>query len=238
MPVHKYTHTTYSHITLGNPVHCISFICQIAPPGLLSPSTLFTCLKSLRGNQPQRHTLRAQCLNGAAEASAAFGVSESESLYRSPMGGEESSYSNSVGNASTHRGTVTHSWDNKYHGESYDLPANWDQSKDFFPFTVATKLNHPKKPMNVCPCFRRGHLNVWISVPCNTECGVSDPRGNSMGWNSMGLWDALSGKKAWIETLRQIIHTANRRQKAPGLNGLCCNIVSFTTLHTVSFCFH
>lgn len=91
--------------------------------------------ESLKGNQPQQHSLSAEYLPGAAEASSAFGESESESHYRSPMGGEKSSYSNLVENASTHRGTVTHSWDNKYHRETHDLPAKLDQHMDFFPYS-------------------------------------------------------------------------------------------------------
>ncbi|KAM7380667.1 hypothetical protein PAMP_003945 [Pampus punctatissimus] len=83
-----------------------------------------TAAESLKGNQPQRESLSAQCLPGAAEASSPFRKSESGSLYRSPMRGDESSYSNSVENASTHRGTVTHIWDNEYYRETHDPAAN------------------------------------------------------------------------------------------------------------------
>lgn len=119
--------------------------------------------ESLRGNQPRRRSLGAQCLPRAAEASqSAFGESESESLYRSPMGGEESSYSNSVENASAHRGTVPHSWANKYHRETHHPPANWDQSMDFFPpFSVSAKLTHPKKANeSLSPCST---MAIWKS---------------------------------------------------------------------------
>lgn len=118
--------------------------------------------KSLRGNQPQRHSLSAQCLPRAAEASSsAFGESESESLYRSPMGGEKSSYSNSVENASTHRGTVTYSWANKYHMETHDPPANWDQSMDFFPIHRRHQADSPQKANeSFRPCFR---MAIWKS---------------------------------------------------------------------------
>ena len=105
--------------------------CPSRPSVHFSSICMSKAEESLRGNQPQRHGLRAQHLPGAAEAPSAFGEGESESPCRFPLGGGESSYSNSVENASTHRGTVTHSWDNKYHRETRDPPANWHQSMDF-----------------------------------------------------------------------------------------------------------
>lgn len=112
--------------------------------------------ESLRGNQPQQHSLSAQCLPRAAGASSsALGESKSESLYRSPMGGEESSYSNSVENAKTHRGTVTHSWANKYHRENHDPLANWNQNMDFFPIHHGYKADSPPKANDALSlCFR------------------------------------------------------------------------------------
>lgn len=152
--------------------------------------------ESLRGNQPQRHSLSAQCIPGAAEASSAFGESESVSLYRSPMGGEESSYSNLVENASTHRGTVTHIWDNKYHRKTHDPPANWNQSMDSFPIHCCHWADSSQKANeSFPPCFRRGYLNVWISVPCNTGCGLQGHREKVDGVKQCGtmrytLWKA------------------------------------------------
>lgn len=156
---------TMTNLTLSNPVYCILFICQIVPPGLLSTSTSICMSKaaeSLRSNQPQWHRLSAQCLPRAAEASSsAFGGSESKSLYRSPMGGEESSYSNSVENASTHRGTVTHSWDNKYHSETHDPSANWDQSMNLVPIHDCHQADSPRKANeSLSPCFR---MAIWKS---------------------------------------------------------------------------
>lgn len=180
-------------------------------PSLHSKSICMSkAAESLRRNQPQRHSLSAQRLPGAAAASSAFGGSKSQSLHRSPMGGEESSYSNSMENASTHRGTVTHSWDSKYQRETRHPPANWEQSMDLFlPFTNATKLIHPKKPMNLFLCFRG---TIWMSESvCHViQDVVYRTAGRKwMGWNSEGLWDAFSGRQASIEALRLIIHTAH-----------------------------
>lgn len=118
--------------------------------------------ESLRGNQPQRHSLSAQYLPGAAGASSAFGESESESLYRSPMGGEESSYSNLVENASTHRGTVTHSWDNKYHRETHDPPANREQCMDFLTIHCCHQAESSLKA-NESLCLALKGLFEWLN---------------------------------------------------------------------------
>lgn len=148
--------------------------------------------ESLRGNQPQRHSLSAQCLPRATGASSsALGESESESLYRSPMGGEGSSYSNSVENAKTHRGTVTHSWANKYHRENHDPPANWNQNMDFFPIHHGHKADSPTKSQWCSfPLLQNGYLEVWYGLWYHRE--------KKMGWNSMGLRGALSRRQAWI----------------------------------------
>lgn len=80
--------------------------------------------ESLKGSQPQQHSLSSKCLPEAAEAPSAPGDRESESLYMSPMGTGKSSFSNLVENASAHWGTITHSWDNKYQRETHKPPAN------------------------------------------------------------------------------------------------------------------
>lgn len=117
--------------------------------------------ESLKGSQPQQHSLSAEYLPGAAEASSAFGESESESHYRSPMGGEKSSYSNLVENASTHRGTVTHSWDNKYHRETRDPPAKLDQHTDLFPIHQCHQADSsPNANESLPPCLSRA---IWMS---------------------------------------------------------------------------
>lgn len=155
---------SFIHLYTYNILHCKSSViylihipnCPSRPSLHFNSICMSKAVESLRGNQPQRHSLSAQCLPGAAEASSAFGESESESLYRSPMGGEESSYSNSVENASTHRGAVTHSWDNKYHGETHDPPANWDQSLDFFPIYRCHQADSFQKANeSLSPFFRR-----------------------------------------------------------------------------------
>lgn len=61
--------------------------CPSRPSLYFSSICMSKAAESLRSNQPQRHSLSAQYLPGAAEASSAFRESESESLYRSPMGG-------------------------------------------------------------------------------------------------------------------------------------------------------
>lgn len=98
--------------------------CPFRPSRLFNAICMSKPAESLKGNQPQRQSLHAECLSEAAEASSALRERESESFYRSPLGREKSSYSNSVENASTHRGTVTHSWDNKHHRETHNPPAN------------------------------------------------------------------------------------------------------------------
>lgn len=98
--------------------------CPFRPFLLFSSICMSKPAESLKGTQPQRHSLSAECLPEAAEASSALGDTESESLYMSPMGRGKSSYSNLVENASTHWGTVTHSWDNKYQREPHKPPAN------------------------------------------------------------------------------------------------------------------
>lgn len=107
--------------------------CPFRPSLHVSAICMSKPAESLKGNQPQRQSLHAECFSEAAEASSALGERESESLYRSPLGREKSSYSNSVENASTHRGTVTHSWDNKHHRETHNPPANWNQHMHFLP---------------------------------------------------------------------------------------------------------
>lgn len=189
-------------------MYCIWFICQIVPPGLLSTSTSICMSKaaeSLRSNQPQRHSLSAQCLPRAAEASSsAFGESESKSLYRSPMGGEESSYSNSVENASTHRGTVTHSWDNKYHSETHDPSANWDQSMNFVPIHDCHQADSPQKANeSLSPCFR---MAIWKSESvCHVIQDVVYRTTEENGWGETvwayemhSLEDRLQMKQVYI----------------------------------------
>lgn len=129
--------------------------------------------ESLKGNQPQRQSCHAECLPEAAEASSALGERESESLYRSPPGREKSSSSNSVENASTHRATVTHSWDNKHHRETHNPPPNWNQHMHFLsnpPLPPSSLISKSKLISSPLPWHN--YFSVWISVVCNKGCGL------------------------------------------------------------------
>lgn len=201
----KYQYTVYTHTY--NSVTCFTvkssvlhFIhmphCPSRPPLHFNSICMSKAAESLRGNQPQRHRLRAQCLTGATEGSSAYGESESHSLYRSPMGGEESSYSNSVENACTHGGSVTHSWDNKYHGKSRRTTGKVRPAHGFLYSPLPpTWIIPPKKPMNVSLCFRGGLFECLNRCGMEGWMGSIGPEGKADGvkWcGAMGgtLWKA------------------------------------------------
>ena len=125
--LHIYAHIIMALCTIKSSVLNLIHMpnCPYRPCLHFNAICMSKAAESLRGNQPQRHSVSARSFPRAAEASSsACGESESESLYRSPMGGEESSYSNSAENTSTHRGTLTYSWYNKCCRETRYPPAN------------------------------------------------------------------------------------------------------------------
>lgn len=133
--------------------------------------------------------------------------------------GEESSYSNLVENASTHRGNVTHSWDNKYHRETHDPPANWVQCMDFFPIHCCHQADSfPKVNGSPSSCFRG---SISESVCHVIQDVVYRTRGEN-GWGET-LWGykmhSLEGR---LGALRHTICTVHRLQKASSWKLIHC----------------
>lgn len=199
--------------------------CPSRPSLYFSPICMSKAAKSLRGNQPQRHSLCAQYLPWAAEASSAFGESKSESLYSSPMGGDESSYSNLVENASTHRSTVTYSWDNKYNRETHDPPANWDQCMDLFPIRCChqadSSLTVNESPS---PCFRR---SISESV-CHVIQDVVYTTTGESGWGETVWGYKMHSLEGRLGTLTHTIRTVHKLQKASSWKLIHCFILFLT----------
>lgn len=184
--------------------------------------------ESLRGNQPQRHSL------SAAEASSAFGESESESHYRSPMGGEESSYSNSVENASTHRGTVTHSWDNKYHREGDPRSTSKTETGAWI-----SSLYSPLPPswlipksqwISLSPCFRRA---IWMSESvCHVIQDVVYRTTGESGWGETVWGYETHSPEGRLELKHFGVQSTQRTHadyKKDPVWIYCCFILSLTT---------
>lgn len=190
--------------------------------------------ESLRGNQPQRHSLSAQYLPGAPEASSAIGESETGSLYRSPMGGEESSSSNSVENASTHWDTVIHIWDNNYHRETHDPPANSNQSMDSFPVHHCHQAGLSQKANESLSLALDGA--IWMSESvCHVMQDVVYRATGKSGWGETVWGYEMHSLESRLELKHLgIQYTWHRLQKASNLNSLHHFILSLTTYHAVS----